>query len=218
MHMNKLSIRGSPFVGVFIKATDEFALVPTGLTPKDKKIIEQTFEVNIVETRIANTSIIGSLCIANKKKVVLPSIAEPDEIDELERQGIKTAVIDSVEALGNHVTLNDTSGICGNALREQTLKSIEHELGIEIKRLTVANSDLVGSATVVTNKGFVCHPKTLEEEFKTLEKTLAIKGNVSSANYGDLFIGNSVAANSFGCLVGQNTTGYEMMAIDEALA
>ncbi|MBS3061259.1 MAG: translation initiation factor IF-6 [Candidatus Diapherotrites archaeon] len=218
MRVQKLSIRGSPFVGVFLKATDKFCLVPDGLIPKDKKTIQNILGVEPIETRIANASIIGVLCIANQNRVCLPSMVEQKEIDALEKTGIKTSVIPTVEAIGNMVSINDHIGLCGNALREETRKTLERELNIPIERVTIAGSDLAGSASILTNKGFVCHPKTRPDEYKILEEKTGLKGNPSSANYGDLFVGNSVTANSFGALVGEHTTGYEMIAIDEALS
>ncbi len=217
MHIQKLSIKGSPFIGVFAKASDQFALVPTGISAKEKKIVQKTLEVDTIETRIGNSSIIGALCIANSKHVVLPSIAEEREIDALTQSGVRAVMIDGVEALGNQVCINDHTGLCGHALSEKTKRQIEKALHIELTRVTIANSDLVGSASVLTNKGFAVHSQTRTQELEILKKITGLNGNPASANYGDGFLGNGAIANSFGALVGDKTTGYELMAIDDAL-
>jgi translation initiation factor 6 len=217
MHIQKFSIKASPFVGVFMRTTDRYCLVPTGLSQKEKKLITDTLSVELIETRIGNSNLLGVLCVATADQLFVPDIAEPDEITALKAQGLDIHVLHTFEALGNHIAFSGNRGICGNALREETRKAIEAITNTELRRVTVGRSDLVGSATVATARGFLCHPNASEEEFETLREILQTDGKATSANWGDLFVGNSVVANKNGALVGEHTTGHEMLAIDDAL-
>jgi translation initiation factor 6 len=218
MKFAKFSIRGSPFIGIFCRTTEKIALVPHGLLPKERKALEEILQTELVECSLANSTLIGVLTIGNRHGFVGPSIIEQQEINSLQSNGIKIKRIPGVDALGNLVSVNDSTGVCSPGLSEKTMKEIETTLKIRLMRSTIANSDLVGSAMVLTNKGFVCNPGVNKNELQKITKVVGKKGNPTSANFGDAFVGNSVIANSSGALIGQNSTPREMLAIDEALS
>jgi translation initiation factor 6 len=218
MKVSKFSIRGSPFIGVFCRATEKSCLVPHGLLPKEKKSLEETLQAELVPCSLTNSSLIGVLAIGNQNGFVVPSIIENREIQELQQIGLKIKKVPGVDALGNLVAVNDKAGVCSPHLSETVVKQIESFLKITLVRTTIANSDLAGSAAFITNKGFVCHPSATKNEIAKIRQALELKGNPTSANFGDSFVGNSLVANSNGALVGQNSTPHEMLAIDEALS
>ncbi|MDP6670630.1 MAG: translation initiation factor IF-6, partial [archaeon] len=82
----------------------------------------------------------------------------------------------------------------------------------------IAESDLIGSNIVLTNKGFIANPMISEKEFKKIEKNTGLEGATATANFGDKFVGNGVIANSNTAFVGLRTTGHELIRIDEGLS
>ncbi len=218
MKVIKFSVKGSPFIGIFCRATEKACLVPHGLLSKEKKALEGALQAELVECSLTNTSLIGVLAIGNQNGFVVPSIVENQEIQLLQQIGLKIKRVPGVDALGNLVAVNDRAGICSPHLPETIVKQIESMLKVPLLRTTVANSDLAGSATFITNRGFACNPNASKMELAKIKQALQLTGNPTSANFGDAFIGNSIVANSNGALVGQHSTPHEMLAIDEALS
>jgi len=69
----------------------------------------------------------------------------------------------------------------------------------------------------VTNRGFVAHPNTSDEELDVLEDVFGVEGTTSTANYGDPFVRASIVANSYGIIVGERTSPVEILRIEDVL-
>ena len=217
MNFIKGTIKASPFVGVFAALNEEILFVPYSVQEKEVKGIEAKLEVAVIRCSLANSSLIGVLGKTLGKKMAVPEIVENREIKELERNGIEVLKLKGVMALGNLVALNGNGGIASPLLQEKQVKELSDFFDVKIKQGRVAGSELVGAAVVVTNKGFIVHQGITELEHKSLEKLFKVKGGPTTANYGDRFIGNDIVANSKGAIVGEMTSPFEMMRIDEAL-
>jgi len=217
MNIIKGTIKASPFVGVFAALSEEILFVPHSVQDKEIKGIEAKLGVEVVKCALANSSLMGVLCKAFGKRIVVPEIAEGTEIRDLEKQGIEVLKLRGVMALGNLVAFNRNAGIASPLMHESQVREMGEFFGIKIRQGRVAGSDLVGAAMVVTNKGFIVHQGINESELKQLEKLFKVRGNPTTANYGDRFIGNDIIANSKGAIVGEMTSPFEMMRIDEAL-
>ncbi|PIZ26153.1 MAG: translation initiation factor IF-6, partial [Chloroflexi bacterium CG_4_10_14_0_8_um_filter_57_5] len=73
----------------------------------------------------------------------------------------------------------------------------------------------VGSACVLTNKGFLLH-NSAGPELEEFEELLGLKGGIGTANMGVPFVGICLLANSNGYVTGADTGGFEMHRIGEA--
>ena len=217
MNIIKGTIKASPFVGVFASLSEEVLFVPHSVQDKEIRNMEARLGTAVVKCSLANSALIGVLGKVLGSKIAVPEIAEAIEIKELERNGIEVLKVRGVMALGNLIALNGNAGIASPLLHTNQVKEIRDFFGIKIKQARVAGSDLVGAALVVTNKGFIVHQGITEIEHKSLEKLFKVRGNPTTANYGDRFVGNDVIANSNGAIVGEMTSPFEMMRIDEAL-
>ena len=225
MELRKGTMKNSPFVGVFAKATDAFVLVPKQAQKKEIAGLRDFFGVEIISTNIVNSSLLGVYAIANKHGVMLPELSEESELKQLEQAGLRVKKLSwkeeekkkTTEALGNLFALNDSKGVYSKMVPKEKVKEIENFLKVELEQVEIAGSDLVGSAMVATNRGFIAHAGTTKKELEFLEKLLGVKGKATSANYGDPFVGKSVVANSNAALVGLHTTPHEMFRIDEGL-
>jgi translation initiation factor 6 len=125
--------------------------------------------------------------------------------------------MNGVNALGNLIALNDFGGISSPLLSEKMVKELNRFFSLEFIRNEIAKTDVVGSCIVVTNKGFLVNPNTSKKEFELLKKTFKVEGQLGTANYGDPFVANDVLANSKGALVGEQTSGHELIRVDEGL-
>ncbi|MBI2597695.1 MAG: translation initiation factor IF-6 [Candidatus Diapherotrites archaeon] len=195
MNFLKTTVNSSPFVGIFARASEDFALVPLSLSEKK----------------------LGALCTLFENKIAVPEIAEETEKKNLKENGLEIKEVRGYSALGNLVSINKNGGIASTLLTKKEVAELEEFFGVKMVRKNVANTVLVGSAIHATDRGFIVHPNVKEQEFLELKKIFGVNGQPTTANYGDRLVGNDVVANSKGALIGEITTPFEMIRIDEAL-
>ncbi|MFH1752258.1 MAG: translation initiation factor IF-6 [archaeon] len=217
MRIVKNSVNGSAFVGIFGCVTENLGLMPMTLKREEVKKIEKDLEIDVIQTNIGNSSLIGVLCAGNKKGFIVSDIIEAKELKLLEQQGIRMLVVSGHNAIANLLAVNDFGGVASKTLNKATVKKIESFLKLELTHSNIDGIEIVGSSIVATNKGFLIHPKVSETKFKEISKALKVKGNVGTANYGDPFVRNSILANSNSAIVGEMTSGQELLRIDESL-
>ena len=63
--LKRVDIVGNPNIGVFILATDDFAIVPYNLLDEKADIIKEALDVDIIKSSVSGCSLIGSLAVAN---------------------------------------------------------------------------------------------------------------------------------------------------------
>ncbi|MEK6972729.1 MAG: translation initiation factor IF-6 [archaeon] len=217
MHIDKGYIRASPYVGIFMRASDDFILVPDSISDKEFSQVASVFtNTKIIKCSMAGSQLIGILSISLKNKIAVSDIVTEKEIAHLRHYGLQVHVIKGVSAIGNLVCLNEFGGLCSKALTESQVKELATFFEIPFLRMTIAKSDLVGASCVATSKGFIVNPGINEEEFKKIKSIFKINGQLTSSNYGDRFVGNGIIANNNGVLVGDHTTTHELIRIDEA--
>ena len=210
MNFERGTIRGSPYVGIFSTITDDIAVVPHPITSKEMKNIEKTLEVTPIKASLGDTSLIGILSKGIGKKIVVSNISEKREIKKLEKEGLEVLQIDGFTSTGNLIAMNKNGGIASPLVQEKNIKKLGAFFKIKFKQMRIAESDLPGACLTVTNKGFIAHPNISEEDFERAKKIFKTEGKATTANYGDLFTGNSVVANSKGVITGILTSGIEL--------
>ena len=217
MNFERGTISSSPYVGIFSSVTEEVALLPYSALSKEVKVIKKKLEVKTIQTSLAGTSLLGLLCVGLGNKFVVSEITKKEEIKTLEKEGLEIMQIEDYTSTGNLIALNKNAGVASPLLKEETIKKLNSFFGIKFKKLRVAQTDLAGACLTVTNKGFIAHPNITEKDFLELEKNFKVNGKATTANYGDLFMGNDVIANTKGVIAGALTSGIELSKIDEGL-
>ncbi len=217
MNIKTISLKGSPYIGLFCVVTDEYALVPAFMEAREIKKIEDTLNVKTIPTTIADTHLLGVLGKGLGKKLLAASTITKEEITHLEKNGIHVHVMNEITAIGNLVCIQKNGGIISPLIPEKERISIEKFLGITLHVMSIASSELAGSCVLATEKGFLAHPRTTPEEMEALDRIFHAAGITTTANYGDPFPGNSVIANTYGIVVGERTSGPELARIDEGL-
>ena len=223
MAINKLSIHGNVNIGVYIFANDEIALVPKGLDRKILDAISETLDVEVIETRIADLSIIGIMVSGNNNGIIVPKIIKDNELSDLKRALTKynlnlTLIRSKYTAIGNLVLANDKGAIIYPDFEKDAIEEIKDNLNVNhIEQAYIAGIPVVGSIGVITNKGGILHPATSDNELERLEQVFGVPLMTGTVNFGVVFIRSGLVANTHGVLVGENTTGPEMVRIQEAL-
>ncbi len=216
MKLDKRSLNASPFVGVFGILTDKVLLVPHNIQPKEEKGLAELTGAEVIKASIASSPLLGVLGIASGKKIALSEIALDSELKELESAGFKAMRLEGVTALGNLACFTEKGGIVSPVLSEKQSAALSEFFGVKAKTSKVAGLDITGASVAASKKGFIAHPKTSAGEMKALEKAFRAGGILTTANYGDRFVGNSVLANSSSAIAGINTTGHELIRIEDA--
>jgi len=205
--ISRTDFRGSPHVGIFCIANDDVALAPLSAPESFLSVIKETLGVDVVQTSIANTGLLGIFCVINNKRAIATGLIDKDERKTLEDHFSDIIVVeDSFTAVGNLVSMNDRATVCSRGLEASIKDAIP---------VRVADSDLVGSALYVNNNGFLAHRDTPESEIRELERVFGVKGDVGTVNFGDPFVSSGIMGNKNGIVVGSFSSGPEMNRIDE---
>ncbi len=224
MEIDKLSVKGSPHIGVYIFVNDPFAFVPPGLTSHEKEVLLNTLRINdIVETKIAGSELIGVMVAGNNNGLVLPRNILDEEYEFLRKTlssySLNLYISRSKHtAMGNIVLSNTKYAIVGSVLEKQEIPKIKDVLGLEdIIVRDIMYLNIPGSLGVVTDKGGVIHPDISDDELLFLEEYFKVDFERATVNAGIPFIKSGLIANNYGVVVGEKTTGPEILRIRRGL-
>lgn len=217
--LNLMDFNENPNLGIFCNANNDIAFIREGLTDKDKSKVGSTLDVDqLVELRIAGSTIIGSLISFNSNGAVVTDFIDKQSIKKIEDHKISVNVIeDKINAAGNDILVNDNGALVHPDFKDETVSKLEDIFDVPVERGTIGAVETVGMAAVVTSKGLLCHPKTSDEEKKVLEDLFDVDVMIGTVNHGLSMIGSGIVANSKGAIIGNLTTGIEMGRIEEAL-
>jgi translation initiation factor 6 len=208
-------ISGSPYLGVYLKVSEQGILAPLSAPQDLLREAERVFGVSAVRTTVQDCEIVGALVTLNSHGAVVGA-----EIDELEREAIeRVAPVHPIRsrqnALGNNVLANDLGAVVHPEFSDDAVDRIGRALGVPARRGTVAGLGTVGMAASATNRGAVVHPRATDREVDQLTEALKVPVHRSTANFGVPVVGACVAANSRGLLVGRPTTPVEIVHLQE---
>jgi translation initiation factor 6 len=213
---SKINFNGDSNIGLYGFATDDYCVL--GTNPKKKILdrIKKTINVDVKVSTITGTELIGLFASGNSNGMILTKIIEDYELKKLKKLfGINLEVIKPKEtALGNLILCNDNGCIISKSL-EKFKKTISDVLGCDVVVGKVANLDIVGSASIASNTGCLCHREATEDEMKKIEKLLKVKVDVGTVGYGSPFIKSGLIVNSKGILYSEGTTGAELGRMGE---
>ena len=211
------SIDGSPFVGVYAVCNDSICLLPVGVDEVTVKVFSETLGVEVHTLLIAGSPLIGSLAAMNSSGIVLTEFADMEDVSFLKDRMNILVLDDVINAAGNDILANDRAAIVHPDMSPRSVREIGDVLDVEVVRGDIGGIRTVGSAAVVTNKGMVVHPQVEEDEMEYLRSLFGVPVYISTANYGSIYIGASVVANSRGAVAGERCTSIEINRIEDAL-
>ena len=215
MPVNRASIAGSPYLGVYLRVSDRAVIAPPSLPEALGHEAERLFGVPVVRTTVLDSELVGSLLALNSYGAVVAEEPGARERQRLDPLGPLTVVPTLQNALGNNVLVNDLGALVHPSLSEATAAKIGSALRVPVVGGTVAGLGTVGMAAVATNRGVVVHPRATEAEAAVLHATLRVPVHRSTANFGVPIVGACVTANSRGILAGSPTTPVEFVHLQE---
>lgn len=215
----KAKIGNNSYIGAFAIATDAFALVTNNSTATERSILEETLEVKTHGVSIDGSGLVGVYVVANSKGILVPEMTDSREILKL-RKTFPEVQVDtihtSLNALRNNILANDKIALVNYQYSPIEAKRIEDVLGVEVIKRQVGSFDTVGANNILTNKGIVLNNTATDDDIEFMKAKI---GSVSqsTANTGSSSIGLCAIANSKGLVVGNQTTGFELVRITDGL-
>jgi len=215
--MLRTNFNGSPFVGVFASATEKALLAASEVETEE---MEDELGVDKVYSgTVGGSSVLGSLAEGNSSGIVVSSSAREDEIESIEdATGVRVERVSSrVNAVGNLVLANDDAALVSPELDAEAREKVAAVLEVKVRAGTVGGVEVVGSAAVANNEGVLAHPRSSDNELKSLDDLFDVTVNVGTVNYGTPLVGSGLLSNTTGYVAGSETTGPELGRIEETL-
>ncbi len=212
-------ILGSPSIGVFMRATEEYLIVPNQIPETKLEKLEDWFHTKAAKVNVGGSVLLGPLICANSNGFILPKYVLDEEIKSLKTLGDINITIAQTRrtAYGNLVLANDHGAVADPRLKKEELRMVRDTLGVEVAQGQVAGLPYVGSLSVATNKGVMAHPLIKPEEKTLIEEMLKVPVEAGTINCGIPYIATGLIGNSKVSVAGSETTGPELAMISEAL-
>ena len=123
-------------------------------------------------------------------------------------------VEERLSALGNVIACNDYVALVHPELDKTTEEVIMDTLGVEVYRTTIAGNALVGSYSVLTNRGALVHPLCSVAEIDELSTLLQLPLCAGTINRGSDVIAGGIVANDWAAFCGLDPTAAELSVVD----
>jgi translation initiation factor 6 len=219
MPLEKLRVFGNPNIGVYIFTNNNVTLVPEGVEDSVKKVLREVLGTDIVEARVADSTLLGVFVAGNDKAVLLPKTAREEELDRLRSAGVPAKIVQTTfTALGNVILANNKFALLHPELSDSEAELIRSELGVpSVRKGALARIPTVGSLGVLNDFSGVFHPDLSSAELKYVESLFGVRVGTATVNFGVGFVKVGLVANNNGAVVGELTTGPEIMRIMEIL-
>ena len=217
--MLRTAFSGSPYVGVFARATDRCLLIRPDLEDEVIDAVAEELSVPAVATTVGGSGTVGSLAVGNGNGLLVSHRVREYELERIrEVVDVPVATLPGrINAAGNVVLANDSGAYVHPELSEAAVESVADTREVPVERGRLAGVRTVGTAAVATNAGVLCHPKASDEELDLLGEHLDVYADIGTINYGAPLVGSGLLANEAGYVVGSETTGPELGRIEDAL-
>lgn len=217
--IHKYDVYRSPNVGLFVRTNNDTLLLPFGFAETKAKKLKEYLDVEkIIHVSIAGTRLIGPMTVMNNNGILLPSTVSDDEIRILKQTGLNVDRLKSkFTAIGNLISANDKGAVVSNLFKGEVDQNIKDILGVPLQTLSIGGYIQVGSMIVATNAGAIVHPIANDSEISRISEILQVEAEPATVNGGSPFLSSGILANFSSVIVGNLTTGPELIMISRGL-
>jgi len=206
-------------VGLFSRTNNDTLLLPFGFAETKAKKLKEYLDVEkIIHVSIAGTRLIGPMTVMNNNGILLPYTVSDDEIRILKQTGLNVDRLKSkFTAVGNLISANDKGALVSNLFKGEADQNIKDILGVPLQTFSIGGYVQVGSMIVATNAGAIVHPIANDSEISRISEILQVEAEPATVNGGSPFLSSGIIANFSSVIVGNLTTGPELIMISRAL-
>lgn len=193
-------------------------MLPLGFASTKSDVLLKYLEISKpIFISIAGTRLLGPMMVMNNKGILVSSIASDDEINIIKNQSKLNVerLRSKYTAIGNLIAANDHGAIV-SPLCSDVIKQVSDVLDVQAISIGVSDLSQTGSIVVITNNGGVIHPGATETEIKTISDILNVNLEPVTINGGIPYLASGIIANSKSVIVGNLTTGPELIMLSRA--
>ena len=201
-----------------MKCNDQFIVLPLGFAPTKTTMLSKYLEVtDNIYVSIADTRLLGPMMVMNNNGILVSSITSDEEINILkEKSQLNVERLKSkYTAIGNLIATNDHGAIV-SPLCNDVKAQIQDILGVSVISMTISGYIQTGAMIVATNKGAAAYPNASDDEIKTISDILNVNVEPVTINGGIPFLASGIIANSKSVVVGNMTSGPELIMLSRA--
>ena len=218
-NVSPMKLYGASTIGVYMATNNSHTFLPIDAPEKVEDTVRETLVTDIVRVALAGSPLLGLFMVVNDNGILVPSIVTDEEIKTLRLTGLNIGVLKTrYTAITNLIVANNRAVLISPLMEAELRKTVSDVLGAEAFSDYLCGSPLVGSLTVANNRGILISPEATNED---IEKVKAYFKNanvdVATVNRGRSFLRGGIVANDRGALVGDETTGIEIMRITQVL-
>eukprot|EP01013_Petalomonas_cantuscygni_P014162 TRINITY_DN2901_c0_g1_i2.p1 TRINITY_DN2901_c0_g1~~TRINITY_DN2901_c0_g1_i2.p1 ORF type:complete len:255 (-),score=60.17 TRINITY_DN2901_c0_g1_i2:134-898(-) len=219
----RLRFESSDDVGVFARLTNAYCLVSLGGTANFYGALEAELadHIPVIYASVAQSRVLGRMCVGNKHGLLLPSTTSDSELLHLRNSLPESVRVQRIEerlnTLGNVIVCNDHVALLHHEIDQETEHVIRDVLKVDTFRTTVGGLPLVGSYMVLTNAGALVHPRTTPAQMTELSQLLEVPVAAATVNRGSDLLGAGIVANDWSAFCGLSTTANEITVIESVL-
>ena len=210
-----ITFAGDPNIGVFTRVVGDIAIIPPESPAEYKAAVKAALDVELVETTIQGSSIIGSLVAGNSRGIVVSGLATDEEVAILSKHRKVFLLHESMNAAGNVIMANDTFAAVHPDMPSDMMHAIGDFLGVEVFTLVLGGVKTVGMAGVATNKGVIVHPRATDQQIARIETVAKVPVGTGSINMGSGLVGTGLLVNEKGYIAGNATSGFELGRVED---
>jgi translation initiation factor 6 len=209
------TLAGDPNIGVFCRVLDDIAIIPPEAPDTLKEAVRAALDVDIVETYVQGSSIVGSLLVGNKKGIVVSGLANKDEVALLSGYREVMLLTGTMNAAGNVILANDRFAIIHPEMEKEKAQEIGEFLGVDVLQKSLGGIKTVGMAGAATGKGVIVTPRATDPEISRVEDFFGIPVGTGTINMGTGLVGTGLLVNTRGYIAGGQTSGFELGRIED---
>jgi len=209
-----ISMYGTSTIGVYLFTNDLVTTIPMDTPEKVINTIRDTLGTEVIKVTLAKSPLIGVFMVGNDNGVLVPSIVVEEEVNELRRLGLNVAVLKTkYTAIANLVLTNNRKTVVSPIIEREYINLIRDVLGTEVVVDEICGTYLVGSIAVANDRGVLLSPDAKDDDVKKVRDYFNLNVDVGTVNRGRSFIRGGLVVNNNGGLVGNDTTGFEIVRI-----
>lgn len=219
MEVARASIWKTPYIGAYSKVFGVNAVVNKNTPSGFMKKVRDFLKVNSVAvTNVGGVHAVSSMIAVNSSFIIVPDTVEDEELKELKTLGKEVLVTKSkLKAWGNMMVLSDRGVLFSPMVSKVEAKGVIDSLGTDYDFASLANYTAIGALVVSGEEVCFASNLLMEDEKRLLEDLLRLRVYTVSVNNGLPFIRLGMLLSSHGILVGDSTTGNEIMNISMAV-
>ncbi|HJJ46868.1 MAG TPA: translation initiation factor IF-6 [Methanocorpusculum sp.] len=213
-----LSLNGDSNIGVFARAFDDVAFVPIDAPDEFKAKIGEALDVDVVETFIQGSSVIGLLLTGNSNGFVASGLIQDSELETLQEYGDVLLLGEEMNAAGNVILANDSFAVVHPDMSSEMRRMVGEFLKVPTIPMSFAGVGTVGMSCAINNQGILLPAHASPDEIANLESQIPVPDfpvGTGSVNMGSNMIGSGMLINNKGYLAGNTTTGFELGRIED---